>query len=77
MTTYCVDLDNRIIIELKCSTKLQEMKHMVFSWSIRLLTVVRITIVKTLIISKITHSLISLYCKIYGSLKHIQYLQIA
>lgn len=60
LTTYCVDLDNRIMIELKCSTQLQEMKHMFFSWYIRLLTVVRITIVKTLIISKITHSLISL-----------------
>lgn len=60
MTTYCVDLDNRIMIELKCSTQLQEMKHMFFSWYIRLLTVVRITIVKTLIISKKTHSLISL-----------------
>lgn len=46
--------------ELNCSTKLQEMKHMIFSWSIRLITTaVRITIVKTLIISKITHLLIS------------------
>lgn len=63
MTTYCVDLGNRTMNELNCSTKLrklQEMKHMFFSWSIRLITTaVRITIVKTLIISKITHLLIS------------------
>lgn len=59
--TYCVDLDNDTMMELNYSNKLQEIKHMISSWSRRLLTTAgRITVVKTLIIPKITHLLISL-----------------
>lgn len=60
-TTYCVDSDNDTMIDLNYSNKLQEMKRMIFSWFIRSLTTAgRITVVKTLIIPKITHLLISI-----------------
>lgn len=60
--TYCVDLDNDTMIDLHYSNKLPEMKRMISSWSRRSLTTAgRITVVKTLIIPKITHLLISIH----------------
>lgn len=59
--TYCVNLDNTYMYELNFKPKINEMKLSISAWSRRMLsTAGRITVIKNLILPKITHLLISL-----------------
>ena len=59
--TYRVSLESNSMFELKFTPKIKEIKELICSWSRKILsTAERITVVKSLILPKITHLLISL-----------------
>jgi hypothetical protein len=58
---YCVNLDYKDMYDLNFKPKINAIKSLISSWSRRMLsTAGRITVIKTLILPKITHLLISL-----------------
>ena len=70
---YCVDLDTNTMFDLNFLPKIDSVKKLISSWSRRhLSTAGRITVVKTLLLPKFSHLLISLPSPSKEKLKEIE-----
>jgi hypothetical protein len=71
--TYCIDLENNSMFELKFTPKIEEIKALLYAWSRRMIsTAGRVTVIKSLMLPKITHLLISLPTPPKEKLKEIE-----
>lgn len=71
--TYCIDLDTNTMFDLNFLPKIELVKKLISSWSRRILTTAgRITVVKTLLIPKFSHLLMTLPSPPKEKLKEIE-----